>query len=343
MSFSHWKPHLMALCGEIRFRTRRALAEALAANDSAVARPQGIGAGDYTYGLDIPSEDFLREWHEARAREGALSVMTEDMGWRHLGPAPGGGFRELEGFDHGGPRIGFDPVDGTRNLMANLRSAWTVVSFAPSGPQQPRLCDLSGGMVAEIPTTHAAHFRCFVSDGRTTWLEQGTLGDSTTAEAASVGEARAVATDDDDRPDHGYFPFFRYDPLQRLHIARWEATFFERLARLEQAEMHSIYNDQYCSTGGQLVELMLGNYRMMVDARGLSARRTGAAQTIAKPYDIGGAIVCALAAGCEMSDAEGNPLDFPLDVTTPIDFCAYVNAKTRARLEPHWLAAIAAD
>ena len=340
MTFSDWKPQLSELCAEIRVRTRRALADALAANDRELARPQGIGAGDYTYGLDLPSESYLREWQEARAREGALSVMTEDMGWRHLGPAPGGGFRELDTFDHGGPRIGFDPVDGTRNLMTNLRSAWTVVSFAPPGPAQPRLSDLTGGMVTEIPTTHARDFRIFFSDGETTWLEQGTLADDVADELRSVGDARVVRTDDDDRADHGYFPFFRYDPLERLYIAKWEARFFQRLAELEHAEMHSIYNDQYCSTGGQLAELMLGNYRMMVDARGLSARRTGHAQTIAKPYDIGGAIVCARAAGCEMCDAEGNELDFPMDVTTPIDFCGYVNAKTRARLEPHWLAAI---
>ena len=95
MTFSDWKPQLSELCAEIRVRTRRALADALAANDRELARPQGIGAGDYTYGLDLPSESYLREWQEARAREGALSVMTEDMGWRHLGPAPGGGLSTM--------------------------------------------------------------------------------------------------------------------------------------------------------------------------------------------------------------------------------------------------------
>jgi hypothetical protein len=266
--------------------------------------------------------------------------MTEDAGWRHLGPGPDGEVRELPGFDHGGPRIGFDPVDGTRNLMVDLRSAWTVVSFAPAGKGQPRLADLSGGMVAEIPTTRAARFRCYFSDGETTWLEEGTLGDNVAAEAGSIAAARVVRTDDDDRVDHGYFPFFRYDPLRRLEIAEWEGRFFERLQRHEKALLHTIYNDQYCSTGGQLAELMSGTYRMLVDARGLAARRSGTAQTIAKPYDIGGAILCARAAGCELTDAEGRELDFPMDVTTPIDFCAYVNAATRRRLEPHWLAVV---
>jgi len=336
-----WKPRLDELCAELRVRTRGALTEALESNDRELSRPQGRGAGDFTYGLDLPSEAFLRGWQEARAREGPLSILTEDMGWRHLGPAPGGGVRELDSFDHGGPRIVFDPVDGTRNLMSNLRSAWTVVSFAPPGPGMPQLSELTCGMLAEIPTTHARDFRVFSSDGETTWLEEGTLTGDVRTELASVGRSREVHTDDDDRPDHGYFPFFRYDPLERLHLAEWEHRFFQRLQELESAELHSVYNDQYCSTGGQLVELMLGNYRMSVDARGLAVRRTGRDQTVAKPYDIGGGILCARAAGCELSDAEGGELDFPMDVETPVDYCGYVNAKTRARLEPHWLAAIA--
>lgn len=340
MSFSDWLPHITRLCDEIRLRTRDALSDAIRTGDPELSRPLKRGAGDFTYGLDLPSEDCLRAWHGARAREGPLSVMTEDSGWRHLGPGPKGEVVELPGFDHGGPRIGFDPVDGTRNLMADLRSAWTVVSFAPAGTGEPRLGELSGGMIAEIPTTRAARFRRFFSDGDTTWLEEGALGGASEEESPPIGPARVVRTDGDDRPDHGYFPFFRYDPLQRLVIAEWEARFFERLERNENAEMHTIYNDQYCSSGGQLVELMSGTYRMIVDARALAARRSGTNQIFTKPYDIGGAIVCARAAGCELTDAEGNALDFPLDVTTPVDFCGYVNAPTRLRLEPHWLAVV---
>ena len=337
MTFLDWKPRLDAVCDELRFRTREALSHALETADRELARPQAQGAGDVTYGLDLPAEEVLHAWHEARARAGPLSVLTEDAGWRHLGPGERGGFRELADFDHGGPRIGFDPVDGTRNLMANLRSAWTVVSFAPPGPGEPALADLGGGMIAEIPTTHAASFRVFASDGEATWLEEGTLGASPTEERGAVAPPRQVHADDDDRPDHGYFPFFRYDPLERLTIATWEQRFFERLARLEGADLRTVYNDQYCSTGGQLVELLSGTYRMVVDARALAARRAARPQTVAKPYDIAGAIVCARAAGCVITAADGGEPAFPLDVTTPVDYCGYTNAATRARLERHWL------
>ena len=34
---------------------------------------------------------------------------------------------------------------------------------------------------------------------------------------------RPVRVDGDDRPDHGYFPFFRYEPAYRPALAQLEA------------------------------------------------------------------------------------------------------------------------
>ena len=56
---------------------------------------------------------------------------------------------------------------------------------------------------------------------------------------------------------------------------------------------------------------------------------------------MGGAILCARAAGAEVTAADGSALDFPLDAETPVDMAGYANAATRARLEPHWLAVLA--
>ena len=123
-----WEPRLRALCDGIGEATRSALARE---DVDASSRPVGEGVGDVTYGLDLPSEEWIRGWSREVARGTPLSILTEDAGWRHLGPPDPD--RELDGFDHGGPRIVVDPVDGTRNLMADLRSAWTVVGFALRG------------------------------------------------------------------------------------------------------------------------------------------------------------------------------------------------------------------
>jgi len=335
--FERWRPRLVSLCDELRRVTRAALlAGERDGTSEALARPQGQGAGDVTYGLDLPSEERIHAWVDEVARTEPLSLLTEDSGWRHRGPDGRGGVHDLPGFDHGGPRIAIDPVDGTRNLMADLRSAWTVVTFAPAGAAQPRLSDCTGGIVSEIPGSSGARFRRFATEGGACRLEHRDL------EREALLAARTLTVDADDRPDHGYFPFFRYEPAQRPAIARLEAEFFARLVREEGAEARSIYDDQYISSAGQLVLLALGRYRMVVDPRELVARARGAPGVTSKPYDLGGAVLCARAAGAPVTAAEGGPLDFPIDARTPVGYAGYANEPTRARLERHWLAALAA-
>ncbi len=339
-AWERWLPRLRRLCDEIREVTRAALVDALREErPDRVDRPRGAGVGDVSYGLDLPSEELIDRWLLAEARRGPLSVLTEERGWRHLGPgADGGEPVELPGFDHGGVRIAFDPVDGTRNLMADLRSAWTVVSFANPGPDVPRLGELAGGMVSEIPVTRARGHRLFhAAASGPCWLEE------TDPDASMPSPARRVVTDDDDRPDHGYFPFFRYKPALRPDISRLEAAFFAAIEEHEGADLLTCYDDQYLSNAGQLVLLVLGTYRMVVDSRALVGKRRGVRTTTSKPYDVAGAMVCARAAGAELTAADGGALDFPIDARTPVDFAGYVNPATRARLEPHWLRALRDD
>lgn len=334
-SFESWKARLVLLCDALRTRTHAALCAAEAEGRlGELARPHGEGVGDVTFALDLPSEEHIARWSEEVAAREPLSVLTEDAGWRHLGPDGKGGVRALASFDHGGPRLVFDPIDGTRNLMADLRSAWTVVAFAPPGAHAPRMSDCTGGIVSELPGTLAGAFRRIVSDGRVTTLERLAL------DGRALAAPRRLVVDGDARADHGYFPFFRYQPAQRPAVARLEAAFAARLVQHEGADARSLYDDQYISSAGQLVQLALGRYRLLVDARALVAERLGIAGPTSKPYDLAGALMCARAAGVRVRALAGGELDFPLDATTPVGFAAFVNEPTRARLEPHWHAAM---
>jgi len=334
-SFASWRPRLFALCHEIERATRALLLSALEQrNLSSISRAVSEGAGDTTFGLDLPSEDLLTEWITSCARSGPLSVMTEDSGWRHFGPGPEGGEPvALEGFDHGGPRIAFDPVDGTRNLMADLRSAWTVVSFAPAGRAEPRLSDLTGGIVSELATSRVRTRRALVAErGGTCQLEEVEL------DSGSALSSRPLCADTDDRVDHGYFPFFRYMHDLGVATAQLESDFLTRLEREEGADVRNCYDDQYICSAGQLVHLAEGTYRFVVDPRALLAERRGRPTITTKPYDIGGAVLCAQAAGCVVTAPDGSPLDFAIDTHSPISFVGYANAATQLRLERHWLA-----
>jgi fructose-1,6-bisphosphatase/inositol monophosphatase family enzyme len=333
---SAWSPRLVALCDAIREAARDALEVADASGDRrGVSDPVRQGAGDVTYAIDERTELAVDRWFREAAREAPVSLLTEDSGWRHLGPGPGGGTVELPGFGHGGPRIALDPIDGTRNLMADLRSAWTLVSFAPAGPGEPRLSDLVGGFLAEIPPSNAATYRVLTASAGSCELAEHDLAGGTRL------RARRLRVDPTARVERGYFPFFRYEPAHRPALARLERAFFERLARHEGTDPRAVYDDQYISSAGQLALLALGTYRMVVDARALVARRAGVSAVTSKPYDVAGAILCARAAGAVVTAADGSELDFPLDATTPVDFVGYANAATRERLEPHWLAVLA--
>lgn len=337
LSTSQWvHGPLHELATRIRGAARGALIEAIARGTlDDLARPHAQGAGDVTYGIDVPTERVLDAWLDEVARHEPISLLTEDAGWRHRGPDGRGRARDLDGFDHGGPRVVVDPIDGTRNLMSDVRSAWTVVASCGPGPGEPRMSDVEGGVLAEIPDSRGALARVFRAtvDGRVRCsverVDDGAL--------VSDGTWRA---DEDDRPDHGYFPFFRYLADQRPEIARVEAAFFARTAAREGADVRTCYDDQYISNGGQLALLTTGTYRMIADLRAHLAERRGRTTLTCKPYDCAGAILVARAAGCVVTAADGSVLDFPLDVSTPVSFVGWVNARTRARLEPHLLAAL---
>ena len=328
---------LHELATRVRTATRKALTDALA-DGSAVelARPHALGAGDVTYALDVPAEVEVERWFDAIAAREPLSLLTEDTGWRHRGPGKDGGTLDLGGFDHGGPRIVVDPVDGTRNLMADLRPAWCVIAVCGPGASTPRLSDACGAVLAEIPDSRAAEARLFraTSDGRVRLSRESLPGGAVRADGIWHADEYA-------RADEGYFPFFRYMADLRPDVARIEAAFFARLEAHEGADVRTCWDDQYISNGGQLALLALGTYRMIADLRAWLAGRRGRPTITCKPYDCAGAILVARAAGCIVTAPGGAELDFDLDTSTPVSFVGWANAATRARLEPHLNAVLA--
>jgi fructose-1,6-bisphosphatase/inositol monophosphatase family enzyme len=333
---AHWvHGSLFELAHSIRTATRTALLEAVASGTTAsLARAHGMGAGDVTYAIDVPAEQAVERWFDAITEHEPVSLLTEDAGWRHRGPTPHGA-RDLDGFDHGGPRIVVDPIDGTRNLMTDLRPAWSVITLCPPGPNPPRLSDVTGAVLSEIPDSRAAEARLFraTSDGRVR-LSRETLQGAVRADG--IWHA-----DTDDRADNGYFPFFRYMADLRPDIARIEAAFFSRLETHEKADIRTCWDDQYISNGGQLALLALGTYRLIADLRAHLAARRGRPTLTCKPYDCAGAILVARATGCIITAPGGGELDFELDTHTPVSFIGWANAATRARLEPHLNASLA--
>ena len=327
--------HLEALMDSIRVATRARLASEESIRGLApAAEVVGAGAGDVTYGIDLESEEVVTQWFEERARAGPLSLFTEDMGWRHAGPTSDG-WEELESFDHGGPRVAIDPIDGTRPLLGDLRSAWTSIAACPPGPGEPRASDVHIGLLGELPTSSTEAWRII----RARRGAGATLERRSDASGLELAEGPLVA-DTDDRPDHGVFSFFRFSPHQRPRIAAIEADFFARISEAEDADLMHCYDDQYVCNVGQLIHLCLGSYRLIADLRGHLERTDDAPVVTSKPYDLAAALLVAHEAGCVLTDPLGAALDFPLDAETPVSFVGWANEPTARRLAPHLRAAL---
>jgi hypothetical protein len=105
-----------------------------------------------------------------------------------------------------------------------------------------------------------------------------------------------------------------------------------------------LFDDQYISTGGQMVQLMTGRDRCVIDLRPLFNRILGRAEhdrfIETHPYDMAG-LLAAQRSGAIFTDGLGRSVDAPFDVTTGVHWCGYANAGIRALVEPivlQWLA-----
>jgi len=128
------------------------------------------------------------------------------------------------------------------------------------------------------------------------------------------------------------------------------AELMERIARQTLGEVRAgearVFDDQYLTTGGQLVELMCGRDRFCCDLRPLMfeiVRRRGgeAAEGLCcHPYDMAG-LLTAERAGVIVTDGFGRELDAPFSVDEAVHWCGYANGSLRAAIEPiiqQWLA-----
>lgn len=330
------RAQLVDLAERVAAAARLALAQAVSQGQmGSWGRPVAQGHSDVTFALDAATEAAVDIWLLEHAKAGPLSLFTEDAGWRHMGPGANSEPAPLPDFNHGGPRIIIDPVDGTRHLMFDLRPAWCVIGQAGPGPGMPQLHELEHAILAELPDTRAARGRRLAASrgaGAVSWAVD--------ASGKRLGPDQPLSTDSDTRPDYGYFPFYGYHPDVRAEIHSLAGAFFERLAEYEQADIAHCYDDQYIASGGQLALLCLGTYRMICDPRPLVSARRGKSTQTAKPYDLAGAVLIAREAGAVVLDLDGKDLDLPLDGCTEVGFAAFANAGTHARLWPHLKAAL---
>lgn len=258
--------------------------------------------GDDVFGID------------ARADEVLLDELARRCGSRWPGRVV------IEGFDHPQP-VGdpdgawtylADPVDGSRGLLAGLRSAWVLLG---AGRGAATLEDLEVGAAVELPTERAALGRVGRAD-----------------------RSGHLVVEDDDLVAGGAPRPVRLQPKQDGHLARTFVT----VVRLTPgghgpigrwADDHlrglEVYDDLYPCTGGQMMAVAAGSAAAALDPRPLLHEGSLASH----PYDLA-ALVLARAAGVVVEALPSGPLHVPLDVSTPVAWAAYANEAVAERLRP---------
>lgn len=216
-----------------------------------------------------------------------------------------------------------DPIDGTRGLMYDKRSAWSLAALAPQRGAQTNLYDIFVAAMTELPTRKGG-FADQLSVVR---------GQGVQAERIDLRTGRRVKFRP--RPSraknlaHGFAAFAKYFPPGKAWLAEREEQLWRTLG--DGAE---IFDDQYLSSGGQIYELLMGHDRFIADLRPLAFAELRLRSALAcHPYDTCTALI-AQELGCVVTAPDGKPLRVPLDTTTPVAWIGYANRTLARRIGP---------
>ncbi len=235
-------------------------------------------------------------------------------------------------------RVLVDPIDGTRGLMYQKRSAWILTGVAPNKGPNTSLADINLAVQTEIPLV-----KQHLSDNLWSIKGQG-------AKAERYNRLTGQTTPLFPRPSsassiqHGYAMLARFFPGARTLLAEIDDEIVaEILGPIVPGKAHC-FEDQYISTGGQLYELMMGHDRFVADLRPYAApflnRRGQALGLCCHPYDLA-TVHIAQELGISVTNGAGGPLNAPLDTTADVAWAGFANSKIREQVEPILINALA--
>jgi fructose-1,6-bisphosphatase/inositol monophosphatase family enzyme len=290
---------------------------------SSVAREQ---EGDTIYAIDCVSEELLVEFFEREIATIAPVVLIAEG-------LPAGKFTLPRGSsEHDAAwRIIVDPIDGTRGLMYQKRSAWILTGVAPNKGSTTSLSDIEFAIQTEIPLV-----KQHLSDSVWAIKGQGVTGERFNH---LLGEYQAL----EPKPStattiaHGYAQISRFFPGARDVLAAIdEEIVINALGPVQPGKAHC-FEDQYASSAGQLYELMSGHDRFTADLRPLLnqvlAERGAALGICCHPYDICTELI-AREAGVIVTDVRGQQLNSVLAVEPDVTWIGYANEAIRSQMEP---------
>lgn len=283
-------------------------------------------AGDTIYLIDRISEELIVEFVAERIAAAAPVVLIAEGLENGKIVLPAGVAASEAAW-----RIICDPIDGTRGIMYQKRSAWILTGVAPNKGEATSLADIELAVQTEIPLVKqhlSDSFWAVKGQGASAERYNRLTGESTPIRLRP-SRARSIA--------HGYAQVSRFFPGAREELAAIDEEIVRgALGDVQPGKAHC-FEDQYTSTGGQLAELMCGHDRFTTDLRPLMEKRLAerglTLGICCHPYDICTELI-ARELGVIVTDENGLPLDAPLAVEPDVSWAGYANEHIRAEIEP---------
>lgn len=225
-------------------------------------------------------------------------------------------------------RVIVDPIDGTRGIMYDKRSAWALAGVAPNRGPATRLRDIEVAVMTELPTSKmgSADVLWAIKGGGA----KGERVDLRTGLTEPLPLAPSRAAD----IRHGFASVANFFPGTKVLASELMEHLAAKLIGDADVGKAAVFDDQYISTGGQFYEAIVGHDRFIADLRPYFYRIQGQAEGLCcHPYDCATLLV-AEEAGVVVTDGLGRPLDGPLDSTTGLAWAMYANEDLRRAIEP---------
>jgi fructose-1,6-bisphosphatase/inositol monophosphatase family enzyme len=281
--------------------------------------------GDTIYAVDCISEELLIDFFERELGSAPLVLIAEGLPQGQVVLPRGASEADAVW------RIIVDPIDGTRGIMYQKRSAWVLTGVARNHGPDTCLSDIELALQTELPLIKHHLTDC-------AWAIRG---EGAQAERINrfTGERQTIRLQPSNATTiaHGYAQISRFFPGARAELAAIdEEIVYGALGPVQPGKAHC-FEDQYASSGGQLYELASGHDRFIADLRPLMEQHLNARGIslgiCAHPYDLCTELI-AREAGVLVTDVYGRPLNAKLSVEPDVTWVGYANQHIRAQIEP---------
>jgi fructose-1,6-bisphosphatase/inositol monophosphatase family enzyme len=313
---------IVRIQGRIRDEVRKTMAAQSTEALSAVAAET---SGDTIYAIDRVSEELIRELFEQAFADTSIVVVGEGL------EDGGEVFPVGTSADEARYRAIVDPIDGTRGLMYDKRSAWVLTGVAENHGESTDLTDIYAAVQTEIPTTkqYRADVLSAVRGQGASCFGYDVIREEEVQIRLRPSQSQTI--------EHGFAMLSRFFQGGKDILAKIEEELVEQLIGPIVPGKARLFEDQYICSGGQFYELMVGHDRFNADLRpnleNALKERGQRLGICCHPYDVCTELI-AREMGVHIVKPNGESLDSPLDTTSPVAWVGYANDGLRASIEP---------